>query len=132
MTNPSSRTMALGSKHALTEISTTGNSWGWRRPFCTIFNLATFMCRLAINSGILSPLETQELVQYSKGIDLPTSYVVEENCTGSFSGNTIQSKCVTTGAHLSVSVTAKTEGNASRRTSNPKFQRIFSCLLMTV
>jgi len=43
--NPSDRTVALGSTQPLTEMSTRSTSWGWRRPVRKADNLTTILCR---------------------------------------------------------------------------------------
>jgi hypothetical protein len=55
--NPSGCSMALGSYHPLTEMSTRDISGGWMRPVCGADNLTTFMCWMSRNCGSLNLLE---------------------------------------------------------------------------
>jgi hypothetical protein len=47
--NSSGRTVALGLKQPLTEMSTRSICWGSRRPVCRAENLTTYVCRLSWN-----------------------------------------------------------------------------------
>jgi len=47
--NHSGRTMALGSTHPLTEMSTSRISWGWTRPVRRADKPTTFVCRFSWN-----------------------------------------------------------------------------------
>ena len=68
--NPSSRTMALGSTHPLTEMSTRSISCvgGLRRPVRRADNLNTFMCRLTWNLGVWTYRNPQGLSKPLQGL----------------------------------------------------------------
>jgi len=39
------RSMVLQSTQSIMEVSTKAIIWGWRRPGCRAYSLATFICR---------------------------------------------------------------------------------------
>ena len=68
LTNPSSRTMALGSTQLLTEMSTRNISYGLRQPVRKANNLTAFMCRLSWYLGASAYWRTQGLSRPVMGL----------------------------------------------------------------
>ena len=64
--NPFGHTTALGSKHPLTEISTSNISWGGKG--CRADNLTTFMCQLSRNLGASTSWNPQGLSRPVMGL----------------------------------------------------------------
>ena len=75
--NTSDRTMALGSTQPLTEMSTSGISWGWRRPVRKADNLPP-SCAVVTKCGNLNFLEPSGPFWASNGIALPLGTAVAQ------------------------------------------------------
>ena len=84
--NPSGRTMALGLRQPLTEMSTRNISWGVKAAGRRTDNLTTFMCRLSWNIGASSSWNPQGLSRLVQGLLylLPDRRNCTSNCSNAF------------------------------------------------
>ena len=73
--NPSGRTMALGSNHSLTEMSTRNISWGVKVAGAQGWQSYHIHVPIVLKSGSINLLEPSGPVQACNGIALPVTFI---------------------------------------------------------